>query len=899
MSNPNLLILVDGSSYLFRAYHAAPSLNNAQGQATGALFGVLNMLKRLIADHDPAYMAVIFDAKGKNFRHRLYPDYKANRPPMPEELASQIEPLHRAVRALGLALLCVEDVEADDVIGTLAVAASEQQMEVLISTGDKDMAQLVSQRVTLINTMDNSRLDRDGVYAKFAVWPEQMRDWLALVGDSSDNIPGVPQCGPKTAAKWLQRYPTLEQLIANAAQISGKVGDNLRQALPQLALSRELATIRCDLTLPLTPQQLTRTPPDIATLREIYQWMDSPRLLASLPPENPAASPDPAARAGRYTTILNQKDFDQWLTRLEQAELFALDCETTSLDTLEAEIVGLSFAIQAEEAAYLPLAHSYLGAPPQLDRDTTLARLKPLLEDPERKKVGQNLKYDHGVLANHGITLRGIAFDTMLESYLLNATATRHDLDSLAAYYLHYPTTPFKEVAGSGANALRFDQIPLDQAAPYAAEDADIALRLHQTLWPRLQANPAQARLLQETEIPLLEVLSRIERTGVCIDRALLGELSQQLGSEIAHLEQQAEQLAGHRFNLNSPKQIGQIFFTELQLPMKKKTPKGAPSTAESVLEALAADGFELPAVILRHRSLSKLQSTYSDKLPRMIHPRSGRLHTSYHQAVTATGRLSSAEPNLQNIPIRTAEGRRIRRAFLPAEGWVMLAADYSQIELRILAHLSGDPGLCSAFRNGEDIHRATAAELLAIEPAAVTSDQRRHAKAINFGLVYGISAFGLANQLAIPQQQARDYIERYFARYPGVRDFMEQIRSQAHAQGYVETLFGRRLYLPDLKSRNHARRSAAERTAINAPMQGSAADLIKRAMVSIDQWIDEEQPALRMLMQVHDELVFEVAPDTLQQAQQAIRQRMEGAAELAVPLLVECGSGANWEEAH
>ena len=900
MSEQPDLVLVDGSSYLFRAFHALPPLTNSRGEPTGAVVGVVNMLNRLLKDYHPRYMAVVFDAPGKTFRDDLYAEYKANRPPAPDELKAQIPLLHQVVEAMGLPLLMEEGVEADDVIGTLARRAAAQGLQVLISTGDKDMAQLVDDHITLIDTMTGRKLDRAGVEAKFGVPPERIADWLALVGDSSDNIPGVPGVGPKTAAKWLQQYGSLDAIVANADAIKGKVGEKLRASLDQLPLARELATIRTDLPLAIDLDDLTPRAPDRETLRRLFEQMEARRLLQSLAADDqPKDDPPPPDTAGDYQVILEEAQLDDWIARLEKAELFAIDTETTSLDYMQARLVGLSLAVAPGEAAYLPLAHDYQGAPRQLDQAAVLERLRPLLEDPGRPKVGQNLKYDLTILARHGVALAGLRYDTMLESYVLDATATRHDMDSLARKYLDYRTTAYHQVAGKGRNQLSFDQIPLDQAAPYAAEDADITLRLHQTLWPRLAEEPGLRRVFEEIEMPLVPVLSRMERTGVRIDTQRLRRQSQELAAELQALEEQAHQLAGHPFNLGSPKQIGQVLFDELGLEVIRKTPKGAPSTSEEVLQELAARGHELPAVILRHRSLAKLKSTYVDKLPEMVDPDTGRVHTSYHQAVAATGRLSSSDPNLQNIPVRTEEGRRIRKAFVPEPGWKMVAADYSQIELRIMAHLSGDPGLIEAFRQGLDIHAATAAEVFGYPgPDQVDPEARRRAKAINFGLIYGMSAFGLARQLGIGRDEAQDYIDLYFARYPGVRAYMERIRKQAHERGYVETLFGRRLYLPDIRARG-PRRAAAERTAINAPMQGTAADIIKRAMIQIDRWIEQQKPPVRMIMQVHDELVFEIHPDGLDTATAEIRTLMENAARLDIPLLVDIGIGDDWEAAH
>lgn len=896
------VILVDGSSYLFRAFHALPPLTNADGEPTGAIVGVVNMLRKLIDEYHPTHVAVVFDAPGKTFRDEMYPEYKAHRPPMPDDLRVQIEPLHQIVRDMGLPLLMVEGVEADDVIGTLARQASEQGMDVLVSTGDKDMAQLVDEHVTLINTMTDTLMDRQGVIRKFDVTPEQIIDYLALVGDASDNIPGVPKCGPKTAAKWLKQYADIDTLVAQADEVKGKIGESLRASLDQLPLSRALTTIKHDVDLPVSVQELTPSRPDVDRLTKQYRRLGARRLLAALEEQEKDGSLQQAAppAATNYQTIIDKETLNDWLRRLQEAEYFAFDTETTSLDYMQAEVVGVSFSDRPGEAAYVPLAHSYPGAPEQLDREWVLGQLRPLLEGKRPRLIGQHIKYDKNVLANHGIELSGIAFDTMLESYLLDAGVGRHDMDSLAERHLDHKTIHFEDIAGKGAKQLTFDQIPLEQAGPYAAEDADITLRLHQTLWPKLQQAERLPVLLQELEIPLISVLSRMERTGVSIDTGMLAAQSQQLATRMHELEQQAYAIAGRSFNMGSPKQIGQIFFEELGLPVISKTPKGAPSTAESVLQELADLGHELPRIILEHRGLAKLKSTYTDKLPEMVCPRTGRVHTSYHQAVAATGRLSSSDPNLQNIPIRSEEGRRIRRAFVPQPGWRMVAADYSQIELRIMAHLSGDEGLTKAFAEGRDIHRATAAEVFgAADPDAVTSEQRRSAKAINFGLIYGMSAFGLARQLGIQRGEAQDYIERYFARYPGVKDFMQHTREQAGEQGYVETLFGRRLYLPDIRSRNGARRAAAERTAINAPMQGTAADIIKRAMLGVDAWLQQERPQVHLLMQVHDELVFEAAPEELDSACEAIRRLMESAVDLVVPLLVDVGVGDDWEEAH
>ncbi len=898
MERNELLLLVDGSSYLFRAFHALPPLTNTRGEPTGAVVGVTNMLRKLIEEHRPAYAAVVFDAKGGSFRNELYDQYKANRPPMPDELRLQIEPLHEIIRALGLPVLIIPGVEADDVIGTLATQAATQGIPTLISTGDKDLAQLVDDQITLINTMSNHRLDREGVIAKFGVPPERIVDYLALIGDSVDNIPGVHKCGPKTAARWLARYGSLEGVMAHADEIKGKVGEYLRASLEQLPLSRELTTIRRDVALEQQPTDLKPAPPDTRRLRELYHQIESSRLLATLDGDDRDRTAEAAATGTDGVVILEQTLLDHWVEKLKRAGLFALDTETTSLNYMQAEIVGLSFAVAPGEAAYLPLAHDYPGAPRQLDRTAALEQLRPLLEDPARPKVGQNLKYDMSVLANHGIELQGIAYDTMLESYVTDSTATRHDMDSLAKKYLGLNPIKFEEVAGKGARQIPFNQVALEQAAPYAAEDADIALRLHHEIWPAIADEPSLCRLFREIEMPLVPVLSRIERTGVAIDSEMLKQQGRQLARRMHELEQAAYELAGQPFNLNSPKQIGEVFFDRLQLPVISKTKKGVPSTAESVLQKLAEE-HELPRLLLEHRGLSKLKSTYTDKLPQQVDPKTGRVHTSYHQAVTATGRLSSSDPNLQNIPIRNEEGRRIRQAFVPEPGYRMVAADYSQIELRIMAHLSGDAGLLHAFSTGQDIHRATAAEVFGLPPEQVSSEQRRSAKAINFGLIYGMSAFGLARQLGIERKEAQSYIDRYFERYPGVQAFMERTRKEAGERGYVETVFGRRLHLPEIRSRNGMRRAAAERTAINAPMQGTAADIIKRAMLAVDRWIGHQRPAVRMIMQVHDELVFEVRTDQLTDAVERIRQMMASAAELAVPLVVDVGVGDNWDEAH
>jgi len=900
--NDKPFILVDGSSYLFRAYHALPPLTNSQGQPTGAIVGVINMLKKLVDEYQPDYMAVVFDAPGKTFRDDLYSEYKANRPPAPEDLKAQIRPLHDIIRALGLPLLLVEGVEADDVIGTLADQASKLGMDTVVSTGDKDMAQLVNEHVTLINTMSGTTMDRQGVFDKFSVWPEQIIDYLALMGDTVDNIPGVHKCGPKTAAKWLAEHETLDAVMANAEQVKGKIGEYLRSALPQLPLSKELTTIKRDVELDVAPRDLTPAQADTDKLRELYTDIEARRLLADLEKNTGEAVETVSEKVADadYNTVLDEQSFEKWLKALSSAQIIAFDTETTSLNYMQAELVGVSFSVEAGKAAYVPVSHQYPGAPQQLSREYVLEKLKPLLQDASLKKVGQNLKYDMSILARYGIELKGIAFDTMLESYVLDSTGSRHNMDALAEKYLNHKTIHFEDIAGKGKKQLTFDQIDLQQAGPYAAEDADITLQLHQVLWPRLEPEAKLAGLLQDMEVPLLSVLSRIERNGVRIDRGMLKQQGNELGKRLHELEQQAYSIAGREFNMGSPKQIGQIFFEELELPVIAKTPKGAPSTAEHVLQELADQGHELPGIILEHRGLSKLKSTYVDALPKMVDPQTGRVHTSYHQAVAATGRLSSSDPNLQNIPVRTEEGRRIRKAFIPADGHIMVAADYSQIELRIMAHLSADPGLLKAFSEGLDVHAATAAEVFGVDSIeAVTPDQRRSAKAVNFGLIYGMSAFGLAKQLDIGRAEAQGYVDLYFDRYPGVKEFMDKTRETAHEKGYVETLFGRRLYLPEINSRNGMRRQAAERTAINAPMQGTAADIIKRAMLAVDGWIQAREPHLKMLMQVHDELVFEIHQDELQSSIETIRQQMQSAAELSVPLIVDVGSGANWEEAH
>jgi DNA polymerase-1 len=876
-----------------------PSLTNSKGMPTGAAYGITNMLKRILAEYEPDYMAVVFDARGKTFRDDMYPQYKATRASMPDELRAQVEPIHELVKAMGLPLLMVSGVEADDVIGTLSRQATELGVRTFMSTSDKDMAQLVDEHVTMVNTMDGGTLDPAGVEAKFGVSPQHIIDYLTLIGDTSDNVPGVPKVGPKTASKWIAEYGSLDGVVANAESIKGKVGENLRASLDQIPLSRDLVTIRCDVPLEEGVEALAPREPDLEKLKCLFADLEFKTWLAEIlgGDEAPEQSPEAPAEV-HYDTVLDEAGLDDWITRLENAPLFAFDTETTSLDYMDAEIVGVSFAIESGEAAYVPVAHDYEGAPSQLDRDHVLERLRPLLEDDARAKVGQNLKYDMSVLARYGIALRGVRFDTMLESYVLDSTATRHDMDSLALKYLGHKTIHFEDVAGKGKSQLTFDQVPLEQAAPYAAEDADVTLRLHQTLWPRVESESTLATLFTELEMPLVPVLSRIERTGVKVDARLLAQQSEEVAQRLAELESEAHGEAGRAFNLGSPRQLQEILFDELELPVISKTPKGQPSTAESVLQELAHD-HALPHLILEHRALSKLRSTYLESLPGQINPGSGRVHTSYHQAVASTGRLSSSDPNLQNIPVRRPEGRRIRRAFVADEGHCLLAADYSQIELRIMAHLSGDEGLKAAFAGGEDVHKATAAEVFDVALDQVSQDQRRNAKAINFGLIYGMSAFGLARQLGIGRSEAQAYVDLYFARYPGVKAYMDATREQAHDRGYVETVFGRRLYLPEINSRNAQRRQYAERTAINAPMQGTAADIIKRAMLTVDRWLHDGGEGVRMIMQVHDELVFEVAEDVVDRVRERIEAMMADAAELSVPLVVEAGVGPNWDEAH
>jgi DNA polymerase I len=894
------LVLVDGSSYLYRAFHALPPLTNSRDEPVGAVLGVVNMLLKLLDEHQPEYFAVVFDAKGKTFRDDLYAEYKANRPPMPDELGAQIAPLLEVVEALGLPMLQVPGVEADDVIGTLADRATRAGMKTLVSTGDKDMAQLVDDDVTLVNTMTGTVLDPRGVEEKFGVPPARIVDWLALVGDSSDNIPGVPKCGPKTATKWLAEFGNLDTLKARADEVGGKIGESLRANLEQLELSRELATIRRDVELALGPNDLARRPPDIDRLRALYGRLEFNTLLRKLPDGNAAtndAAEPPPDVATDYETVLTPGQLHDWLKRLAGADEFAFDTETDSLDYMRARIVGVSFAVEPGRAAYVPLAHRDPDAPVQLDLDETLQKLRPLLEDEAKGKIGHNLKYDRHVLANHGITLAGIRYDTMLESYVLDSTATRHDMDSVALKYLDHETIRYEDVAGKGAKQISFDQVPVATAAPYAAEDADITLRLHRELWPRLVATPGLQHIYEELERPLVPILGAMERHGVLLDTALLRRQSRELEKGMAAAEAAAFEAAGGKFNIGSAKQLQEILFDRLGLTPLRKTPGGQPSTAEDVLEELSAE-HDLPRLVLEYRGLAKLKSTYTDKLPELADKHS-RVHTSYHQAVAATGRLSSSDPNLQNIPIRTAEGRRIRQAFVAPESFRLVAADYSQIELRIMAHLSGDEGLQAAFREDLDVHQATAAEVFDTPLEDVTPEQRRSAKAINFGLIYGMSAFGLARQLGIERGAAQEYVNLYFERYPGVKRYMDETRRQAREDGFVTTVLGRRLHLPEIRSRNNQRRQYAERSAINAPMQGTAADIIKLAMIRVADWLARGKVAARLIMQVHDELVFEVAEGDVEPLIDALGTLMGEAVELSVPLKVQAAAGLNWDEAH
>ena len=914
MTDTTPLVLVDGSSYLYRAFHALPPLTTSKGQPTGAVKGVLNMLKSLLKQYPGSPIAVVFDAKGPTFRDEMFEQYKSHRPPMPDDLRAQIEPLHAAVRALGLPLLCVDGVEADDVIGTLARQSADAGRAVVISTGDKDMAQLVDEHITLVNTMTNTVMDIQGVHDKFGIGPELIIDYLALMGDKVDNIPGVPGIGEKTALGLLTGvgggldviYNSLDKVPELPIRGAKKLPEKLEEHKEMAYLSNQLATIKLDVPLEVQVDALQPSPVNREALIELYREMEFKTWLDDLLREAKAAgqtgdSGEAAEQAqeNQYEIITEQADFERWLGKLAAADLFAFDTETTSIDAQRAELVGVSLAVQPHEAAYIPVAHSYMGVPDQLDRDKVLAALKPYLEDPAKAKVAQHAKYDINVLAHYDIRVQGVAFDTMLESYVLDATATRHDMDSLSLKYLGQGTIKFEDIAGKGSKQLTFDQIALEQAGPYAAEDADVTLRLHQTLWAKLQPQASLARVLQEIEMPLMPVLARIERNGALVDANLLGKQSIELGDKMVALERQAFELAGEEFNLGSPKQLGAILYEKQGLPVLSKTAKGQPSTAEAVLAELAEQGFELPQVIMQYRSVSKLKSTYTDRLPEQINPRTGRIHTSYHQAVAATGRLSSSDPNLQNIPIRTTEGRRIRQAFVAPKGYKLLAADYSQIELRIMAHLAQDAGLLDAFKHDLDVHRATAAEVFGVELDEVSTDQRRSAKAINFGLIYGMSAFGLAKQIGVDRKQAQAYIDRYFARYPGVLSYMERTREQASEQGYVETLFGRRLYLPEIHAKNQAMRKAAERTAINAPMQGTAADIIKRAMIKVEAWLNDSSLDARVIMQVHDELVLEVREDQIDAVTKGLKEHMAQAAELDVPLVVEVGVGDNWDEAH
>jgi len=918
MSHDKPLLLVDGSSYLFRAYHALPDLRTSNGEPTGAIRGVISMLRRLKVDYPGSHIVVVFDAKGKTFRNDMYADYKANRPPMPDDLRVQISDVHEIIRAWNLPLLIIEGVEADDVIGTLAAQASDKEIHTIISTSDKDMAQLVTPHVTLVNTMSETHMDRQGVIDKFGVPPELIIDYLALMGDTSDNIPGVPKVGPKTAAKWLNEYGSLDGVVENADQIKGKVGESLRNSLDQLPLSKRLTTIVCDLELEMKLDELPPVVSDESALRALYARLEFRAWLKELEgasessnqqksegfSENNVAEPD--ASAGKlernYTTIFTLSELTNLLARVKKAGLCAFDTETTSLNYMQAKLVGVSISISADEATYIPLAHNYPGAPAQIPMDEALEAFRQILEDPKITKVAQNLKYDQSIMARYGIGIKGPVHDTMLQSYVLNSVATRHNMDALARYYLNIETIPFEDVCGKGVKQITFDEVHLEQAAVYAAEDADVTLKLHKHLWPLLGSTETPKhglrKVYSEIETPLIQVLSRVERTGTLVDGDLLLQQSAELAIKMNDLTQQAWDEAGSNFNLASPKQLQEIFYNQLNLPVLKKTPKGQPSTAEPVLIELAEE-YELPRIILAYRGMAKLKSTYTDKLPLQIDPDTGRIHTSYHQAVAATGRLSSSDPNLQNIPIRTAEGRKVRQAFIAPKGKCILAADYSQIELRIMAHLSQDPGLTEAFEHNVDVHRLTAAEVFGETLEGVSDDQRRSAKAINFGLIYGMSAFGLARQLKVSRKTAADYIDMYFSRYPGVKTYMDDIRDQARSRGYVETVFGRRLYLPEINARNGQRRQAAERTAINAPMQGTAADIIKIAMISVDGWLTASDIDARMVMQVHDELVFEVAEDAIEMLSAGVTEHMENAAQLSVPLIVEIGTGENWDVAH
>ena len=903
MKNSEPMVLVDGSSYLFRAFHALPNLMSTKGANTGAIKGVVAMIKKLVLDYPDSAIVVVFDAKGDTFRNELYPEYKANRAKMPDDLREQIAPIHEIIKALGLPLISISGVEADDVIGTMAVQAKAADYDVVISTGDKDMAQLVNENVSLINTMTGVEMNIDGVVEKFGVRPDQIIDYLALVGDTADNIPGVPKCGPKTAVKWLTEYSTLKGVMENADAVKGKVGEYLRESLAHLPLSYELATIKLDVVLDEDIKEMHPRAPDKAALKTLYteyefrQWNEE--LDDGIEAPASISTEDSEIQASReYDVVFQASEFEQWLEKLSSAEMITFDTETTSLDYMAAELVGVSFAVVAGEAAYVPIAHNYEGAPTQLSLETVLRGIKPILEDPSIKKIGQNMKYDMSVMGKYGVEIQGLAYDTMLESYVLNSVASRHNMDDLALKYLGRTTIHFEDIAGKGAKQLTFNQIDLEVAGEYAAEDADITLQLHQTIWPRLSESEKLRSVFEKIELPLVGVLSRIERNGVLLDTDLLAKHSEALAVRIVELEEEAYSLAGEEFNLGSPKQLQQIFFEKLKLPVIKKTPKGQPSTAEPVLQELAHD-YPLPKVIMEYRGLTKLKSTYTDQLPKQVHESTGRVHTSYHQAVAATGRLSSKDPNLQNIPIRTEEGRRVRKAFIAAPGYKLIAADYSQIELRIMAHLSKDDGLLKAFKDGLDIHSATASEVFGHPIEQVKDFERRSAKAINFGLIYGMSAFGLARQLSIPRGDAQDYIDLYFERYPGVRAYMDSVREQAAGNGYVETIFGRRLYLPDITASNFQRRQGAERAAINAPMQGSAADIIKLAMIDVDSWLMDSGIDAKMIMQVHDELVLEVREDLVPKVMAVVDEKMSSAAKLDVPLVVESGMGDNWEVAH
>jgi DNA polymerase I len=914
------MVLVDGSYYLFRAYHAIRDLTNTKGEPSGAIYGVINMIQKHLTEGGPDYFAIVFDAKGKTFRNDLYKEYKANRPPMPDDLVTQIQPLHDLIRALGIPLIMIDGVEADDVIATLSRQASNKNIKTIVSTGDKDLAQMVTDRIHLINTMSDTYLTPEGVLEKYGVPPEKIIDYLALMGDTSDNVPGVPKVGPKTAVKWLNQYGSLDDIMAHAEEIKGKVGENLREFLPQLPLSRELVTLKYDVELDVAPEDLIIGDSDNKTLKKIYSYWNFRTWLSQLDDDDKYEDEDNEATEEEdepedqvddttsvsndiktepeYETIFTEEHLDQWLAKLENADLISIDTETTSLDYMQAEIVGISFAVAENSAAYVPLQHDYAGAPEQLSLTTTLEKLKPILEDENKHKIGQNLKYDLEVFANYKINLCGIKHDTMLESYVLNSTSGRHDMDSLAQTYLGVETIHYEDVAGKGAKQIPFNQVSIEVAAPYAAEDADIVLKLHRVLSSELKKHKTLQPVYKTIEMPLLSVLANIERNGVMIDSDMLMQQGHELKSRMQEIEMEAHDIAGETFNIGSPKQIQAILYEKMDLPVLAKTPKGQPSTAESVLQELAED-YKLPKLILEHRSVSKLCSTYTEKLPLMINPDTGRVHTSYHQAVTATGRLSSSNPNLQNIPIRTPEGRKIRQAFMPPKGYTMVAADYSQIELRIMAHLSGDESLLNAFDKGLDIHKTTAAEVFSVNIDDVNSDQRRAAKAINFGLIYGMSAFGLAKQIGVSRSEAQEYIQLYFTRYPNVKAFMDDTREQAKLNGFVETVYHRRLYLPEINARNAARRQYAERTAINAPMQGTAADIIKLAMINIDDWLQNSNIDAKMIMQVHDELVFEVATKELEGFIEEVDVRMSKNDHLKVPLVVDIGHGDNWDEAH